>query len=107
MKKLILLSALAFSFSAFIPASTNAQAMEQKKMDKMKDGSVMMKDNKMMVMKGGNWVPMDKDMTMTNGTKVSTDGTVTMKDGTKKTLANGDCVKPDGMIHKDKMDKKM
>ena len=93
MKKLILIAALAFSCSAFIPTTTHAQGMEQKKMEKMKDGSVMMKDNKMMMMKGGNWVAMDKDMTMTNGTKVMTDGSVMMKDGTKKSLSNGDCRK--------------
>ena len=106
MKKLIMIAGLALTGGAFFPTNIHAQAMEDKKMDKMKDGSVTMKDNKMMVMKNGNWVAMDKNMTMTNGTKVMTDGSVVMKDGSKKMLGNGDCVKPDGMIHK-KSDKKM
>jgi hypothetical protein len=102
MKKLIMISALAICCcSAFIPATSFAQG--SKMMDKkMKDGCVMMKDNKMMVMKGGKWMAMDKEMTMTNGTKVMTNGTVMMKDGKKMMMKNGECMKPDGM-----MDKKM
>ena len=106
MKKLIMIAGLALCCSAFTPATVHAQTMEEKKMDKMKDGSVMMKDGKMMEMKDGNWVAQTSDKTMSNGTKVTTDGTVIMKDGAKKTLANGECVKPDGMIHK-KGEKKM
>lgn len=106
MKKLIIIAGLALCSSAFIPATIHAQTMEDKKMDKMKDGTVMMKDGKMMEMKGGKWEAQTAEKTMSNGTKVMTDGTVVMKDGTKKSLANGECVKPDGMIHK-KMEKKM
>jgi hypothetical protein len=108
MKKLMMISLLTLSCSAFIPTVCSAQTgskMQEHKME-MKEGTVMMKDSKMMAMKGGSWVPMDKEMTMNNGTKVMTDGTVMMKDGKKKMLTNGDCVKPDGMVHKS-MEKKM
>ncbi|MCW3124879.1 MAG: hypothetical protein JWO03_537 [Bacteroidetes bacterium] len=106
MKKLILLTGIVLCCSAYVSSSFAQTQMEEKKMEKMKDGSVMMKNGKMMEMKDGNWVGLISDKTMTNGTKVMTDGTVVMKDGTKKTLANGDCVKPDGMMHK-KSEKKM
>jgi hypothetical protein len=98
MKKLIFISALAFGCcSAFIPVTSYAQAS---KMDNkmMKDGTVKMVSGKMMVMKGGNWVPMDHTMTMPNGTKVMTDGSVMTKAGKKDMLKEGDCVKPDGMV---------
>jgi hypothetical protein len=59
---------------------------------------VMMKDGKMMVMKGGKSSTMDKEMTMSNGTKVMTDGTVIKKDGSKMTLKEGDHVYMDGTV---------
>ena len=101
-----MIAGLTLCCSVFMPATIHAQTMEKEHMDKMKDGSVMMKDGKMMEMKDGNWVAQAGDKTMTNGARVMTNGTVVMKDGTKKMLTNGDCVKPDGMMHK-KMEKKM
>ena len=64
---------------------------------KMKD-CVMMKDNKMMVMKGGEKMAMDNETTFTNGSKVSTDGMLTKQDGTTKQLKNGDCIYMDGKM---------
>ncbi len=90
---------------------------QEKKMDKMdktqkmenemKD-CVMMKDGKMMVMKGSDHMMMEKEMTMTNGTMVMTDGTIKMKDGTTKMMKENECIYMDGKMGKmhHKMDKK-
>jgi len=64
----------------------------------MKDGCAMMKDNKMMTMKDGQMMPMDKDMTMSNGDKVMMDGRVMMKDGKEKMMKDGDMMDMDGKM---------
>ena len=66
---------------------------------------VMMKDGKMMVMKNGQTIGMDKDMTMSNGTMVMKDGSVKMKDGTTMMMKEGDCIYMNGKMSKMKMDK--
>ncbi len=70
--------------------------------DKMKD-CVHMKDGKMMMMKDGKEMAMDKEMTMKNGSKVMTDGTMMMKDGKKMSLKDGDMVMMDGTMKKSGM----
>lgn len=103
MKNLILSLACfcSLSLATIAPTASYGQSstMDSKKM-KDKDGSLMMKDGKMMVMKNGSWMPMTMDMTMSNGAKVMVDGTVMMKDGKKKMMKNGECMKPDGMMKK-------
>jgi uncharacterized protein YdeI (BOF family) len=73
MKKLIILATVfAISTCCFAQEKTDSKMdAPTTKMDKMskKDG-VMMKDGKMMVMKGGTTMEMDHDMTMSNGTMV-------------------------------------
>ena len=64
-----------------------------------KDG-VMMKDDKVMVMKDGKTMAMDKDMMLSDGTKVMTDGTVMKKDGSKMMMKNGDSMDMSGMMMK-------
>lgn len=59
---------------------------------------VHMKDGKMMMMKDGKEMAMDKDMTMKDGSKVTIDGTHVMKDGTKMKLKDGDMVMMDGSM---------
>ena len=96
---LSLVCSCTLSLVTFIPTTSYAQnsKMESKDM-KDKDGSVMMKDSKMMVMKGGETMAMDQDMTLTNGSVVSTDGMVKMSDGKSKQLKNGDCVYMSGKM---------
>ncbi len=67
--------------------------------DKTKD-YVHMQDGKMMMMKDGQDMAMDKDMTMENGVKVMTDGTVIKKNGKKKTMKEGDMMTMDGKMTK-------
>ena len=69
---------------------------------------MMMKDGKMMVMKGGNWVAMEKEMTCKNGEKVMTDGTVMKKDGKKMMLKEGEGIDMEGkMMDAKKMNEMM
>lgn len=68
----------------------------------MKD-CVMMKDGKLMVMKGGKNMEMTEDMTLSNGTTIMKDGNVKMKDGKTTSLKNGDCIYMDGKIKRSKM----
>ena len=84
--------------SAAMAQDTTAMAPTKMHHMGMKKDCVMMKDGKMMTMKGGKTMAMDQDMTMTNGTTVSTDGTVKMSDGSTKQLKDGDCVYMDGKM---------
>ena len=60
---------------------------------------VMMKDGKMMMMKGGKASgPMDKEMTMSDGTKVKPDGSIMMKDGKMMMMKNGQMMMMDGKM---------
>jgi len=66
-----------------------------------KEGTMMMKDRKMMVMKNGSWEEMKETMTCTDGCKVMTNGDVKMKDHTMK-LKEGEMIDKDGhMMDKD------
>ncbi len=112
MKKLLIL-VVAFTLSAGVFAQDKTEKMDHK-MDKKMDGKmgmkkdcVMMEDGKMMVMKGGNTMAMDKDMKMTNGTMVMSDGTVKMENGKTMMMKDGDCMYMDGKMTKMKMDKSM
>ena len=75
-----------------------------------KEGIMTMKDGKMMEMKDGKWVAMDKTMMCTDGCKVMTNGEVMMADGKKMMMTEGMTVNKDGhMMDKDgkMMDMKM
>jgi hypothetical protein len=63
--------------------------------DMMKD-HIMMKDGKVMMIKEGKSMPLDKEITLSDGTKVTVDGTVTMKDGKKMMMKEGDMMSMDG-----------
>lgn len=89
-------------FLMVISFSANAQTSTKTTM--MKD-CCMMKDGKMMVMKNGKTMPMEKDMVMKNGTKCMTNGECTMKDGKKMMMKNGDCMEMSGKMCTDKMQK--
>jgi len=67
--------------------------------DKMVD-HIMMKDGKVVAMKGDETKPLKEEMTLTDGTKVMPDGTIVMKDGTKAMLANDDLITMDGKLQK-------
>ena len=66
----------------------------------MKRDHLLLKDGKVMVIKDGKAVIMDKDMTFENGNKVMMDGTVMMKDGKTVKLDETDMVIMDGSMMK-------
>lgn len=106
MKKLSMLFLTAIICTSAVIAQDTTPTMAHKPMGKhkmghmngMKEDCVMMKDSKMMVMKGGKTMAMDQDMTLTNGSVVSTNGMVVMSDGKSKQLKNGDCVYMSGKM---------
>jgi hypothetical protein len=79
--------------------ATNVFAQTKSKSTTMKD-CCMMKDGKMMCMKDGKEMPMEKDMTMKNGTKCMTTGECMMKDGKKMQMKEGDCMDMYGKMDK-------
>jgi hypothetical protein len=107
MKKLLIL-AVAFTLSSGVFAQDKTDKKMDKNMDHkmgMKKDCVMMEEGKMMIMKGGNSMAMDKDMKMSNGTMVMTNGTVKMKNGKTMMMKDGDCMYMNGKMSKMKMDK--
>ncbi len=96
------------SFSA--SAQTHKHGSMKKHSTKMNHGTMMkdccmMKDGKMMVMKNGVIMPMEKDMKMKNGTTCMTNGECKMKDGKKMMMKDGDCMDMSGRMCTDKMKK--
>ncbi len=79
--------------------ASNSFAQTKSKSAMMSD-RCMMKDGKMMVMKNGETMPMEKDMTMKNGTKCMTTGECTMKNGKKMMMKEGDCMEMSGKMGK-------
>jgi hypothetical protein len=98
-KKMIstLFASLLIMALSFTVSSSYAQA----KCDstKMKD-CCMMKGGKMMCMKDGKTMPMNKDMTMKNGTKCMTNGDCLMKDGKTMKMKEGECMDMSGKMDK-------
>lgn len=100
MKNLILLfTALTISLGVFSQGTKMA--------DKPMKDCCMMKDGKMMCMKGGKTMAMDKDMTMKDGTTVMKDGTVKMKGGKTMKMKNGESIDMDGKMSEMTMGSKM
>ena len=101
----LILSKTGSLFALFLMViSLSASAQTSTKTTMMKD-CCMMKDGKMMVMKNGKTMPMEKDMVMKNGTKCMANGECTMKDGKKMMMKNGDCIEMSGKMCTDKMKK--
>jgi len=50
----------------------------------------MMKDGKMVIVKDGTLIQMEKDVTLSNGTVIMKNGTYQKKNGTKTTLKEGE-----------------
>jgi hypothetical protein len=68
--------------------------------DAMMKDHIMMKAGKVMMIKEGKSMPLDKELTLGNGAKVTPDGAVTMKDGTKMMMKEGDMMSMDGEMVK-------
>ena len=77
--------------------ASNSYAQTKAKPAMMKD-CCMMKDSKMMCVKDGKTMPMEKDMTMKNGTTCMVNGECVMKDGTKMKMKEGQCMDMNGKM---------
>ena len=82
-------------------ATESAKHSEGKHLEasgQMMDGCCVMKNGKMMTMKGGKLVHMKKNMTMPDGTLCMVNGVCVMKDGAKHKLAEGEAISPTGNL---------
>lgn len=100
MASLLAIFLMFISFNA--NAQTNKPSSKTKHSTMIKD-CCMMKDGKMMVMKDGVSMPMEKDMVMKNGTTCMTNGECKMKDGKTMMMKEGECMDMNGKMCTDKM----
>ena len=94
MKAAIKLLAVAILTLSFVSTGFNADNKEMTK------DHIMMKTGKVMMIKEGKSMPLDKELPLSNGAKVTADGTVTMRDGTKTMMKEGDMMGLDGEMMK-------
>ncbi len=92
-----LFTVMLFIAVALTTSSTSAQT---KTKGAMMEDCCMMKDGKMMHVKDGKAMPMDKNMVMKNGTTCMVNGECVMKDGTKMMMKDGDCIDMNGKMDK-------
>ena len=99
MKKVImfLLVAGTCTTAAVAQDTTKAATPKMEKSLQVKD-CVMMKEGKLMLMKGSSITPLDKELTFTNGSVISLDGTVKSSDGTTMKLKEGEAIGLDGKL---------
>ena len=79
-------------------SAINAIAQTKSGHSKMND-CCMMKDGKMMCVKDGKTMPMEKDMTMKDGTKCMVNGACITKDGKKMQMKDGQCMDMNGKMN--------
>ena len=75
------------------PATDTAGSMNS---TAMHEGMMTMREGKVVEMKNGQWVAIDKTVTCTDGCKVMPNGDVVMKDGMKMKLKEGESIDKDG-----------
>ena len=94
-------------------ADTSMNSMSSSSMTSaIAEGTMMMKDAKMMIMKDGQYVLMDQQTTCADGCKVMPNGEVLLKDGSKMMMTEGMTIDKEGHMTDDKgkmmmMDDKM
>lgn len=104
MKTKKVISTVFASLLMMVLCFTATNSLAQAKKEPIMKDCCMMKNGKMMCMKDGKTMPMDKDMTMENGTVCMTNGECVMKDGKKMKMKEGECMDMSGKIEKcDKM----
>lgn len=84
-------------FFAFSFVAQNSFAKGHGDSTAMKD-CCMMKGGKMMCMKEGKMMPMEKSMKMKNGTTCMPNGDCIMKDGKKMKMKDGQCMDMNGKM---------
>ena len=61
----------------------------------LKEGSIAMKDGKVMTVQNGEMKLLDEDITMEDGTRIQRDGTVVRPDGTTRRMQEGETLYPE------------
>ena len=61
----------------------------------LKEGSIAMKDGKVMTIQNGEMKLLEKDITMEDGTRILMDGTVVRTDGTRRKMREGETLYPE------------
>jgi hypothetical protein len=89
----MLMLVFCLSSGSSVMAQTTASAVTTK-------DCCMMKGGKMMCLKDGITMAMDKDQTMANGTVCKTTGECVMANGQSKQMKNGECIDMKGNIEK-------
>jgi hypothetical protein len=97
-KMIVALLASMFLLTVCFTASNAFAQTKYKHPHKILKDCCMMKDGKMMCMKAGKTMPMDKDLTMKNGTKCMTTGDCIMKDGKTMKMKEGECIDMSGKM---------
>lgn len=98
---IVSISLLSYSVEAQVSPAMQDSAhnkMQEKEMQHPKIDHIMMLNGKMLVMKDGKTMPMEKEMTMKNGTKCMTDGTCIAKDGKRTMMKEGEMMDMDGKM---------
>lgn len=101
-KMATLLAIFLMALTLTASAQTHKHGTKTKHSTMMQD-CCMMQDGKMMVMKNGKKMSMEKDMVMKNGTVCTMTGECKMKNGKKMQMKNGDCMDMSGKMCNDKM----
>jgi len=76
----------------------NQNKIQDEQMHHSKTDHMMMQNGKMVMMKDGKKMPMEKDITLKNGTKCMTDGTCIKKDGAKTKFKEGEMMDMNGKM---------
>ncbi|MDX5346590.1 MAG: hypothetical protein LPJ89_11645 [Hymenobacteraceae bacterium] len=76
---------------------TSTQVLSPERLNQLGDGYIMY-EGKVMQVKNGKAVAVEKDMVLTDGTKIMRDGSISYKDGRKARLNDGDFVSMEGRV---------
>ena len=102
MKKLLVVAMVAMSLVACNEAEkTETTTTTESKVvteNAAVDGEYMMRDGKVVVMKGGEWIVITEPVTLSNGTVVKANGEVKNADGVTVTLGSGQKVNNSGVV---------
>jgi hypothetical protein len=98
--RLIGIFALLLFMSVSAVAQQPAKNEEIKAEGRNKEDCVMMKNNKLLIMRNGMTTEMTHDIQLNDGSSVSTSGIVRMKDGSSRMIKNNELVTMSGKWEK-------
>jgi hypothetical protein len=84
--------------STTMSATDTSMDSMSRSMSPLADGTVGMREGKMMIAKSGGWKVMDEPVTCSDGCRVMPSGQIIMKNGEKMMLKEGETVDKDGHV---------